>query len=87
MSNDIKFTFCYNGNNEIIDHPKRGRMIDLFEKYLNKVGKDFGELFFLYNGELLNLETKIEEIGEIKDNVMILVFEFENEDAQEDLLK
>jgi hypothetical protein len=71
MSNVIKFTFCYNGRNEIIEHHIGGRMIDLFEKYFTKIQKDFGELFFLYNGELLNPETKIEEIGEIKDNVMI----------------
>lgn len=87
MSNVIKFIFCYNGINEIIEHHKGGRMIDLFEKYLNKVEKDFGELFFLYNGELLNLETKIEDLGEIKDKAMILVFEFESQDDQKDLLK
>ena len=87
MNNIIKFTFCYNGNNEFIEHYIGGRMIDLFEKYLIKVQKDLGDLYFLCNGDLLNPEAKIEEIGEIKDNIMILVFEFENPDDQKELLK
>ena len=87
MGKTIKFNFCYNGINEIIEHHIEGSMFELFEKYLTKVGKDFGELYFLYNGNLLNPEIKIEEIGEINDNVMILAFEFENQADQNDLLK
>ena len=84
----VKIVFLNNGNSEIIEEQRYNIMNDIFKRYAKIIGKKMNEIFFLYNGQLINnnktLSSTInqENINEIQ----ILVYEYE-ENGIEDIVK
>ena len=54
MSDSVKVQFSFNGDEEEIVCNKNVTMIDIFEKYAKKVEQEIRNLFFVYNGDLVN---------------------------------
>ena len=53
-------------------------MKDIFKKYENKINKDIKHLIFLYNGNLINENLKLEQINKENNEIIILVEELNN---------
>jgi len=87
IKKETTFIFFFGGK-EISIEGKRNKYIkDIIEQYLTKIKKDRKKLFFLYKGNILKEELKIEEI-DIKDNeIKILVCENEDDEKCEEKLK
>ena len=71
--------FTFKGINTIIQCNIKDKMIDICNKFVNKIGIDINSIYFLYNGIQLNLElTLIQQINNIdrdKNEMNILVYE------------
>ena len=84
----VKIVFLNNGNSEIIEEQRYNIMNDIFKRYAKIIGKKMNEIFFLYNGQLINNNKTLgstinqENINEIQ----ILVYEYE-ENGIEDIVK
>jgi len=87
MSN-IQIEFDFNGSREIVEAKNEEEfLVDIFQRYSEKINKNIAELFFLYNGDIINLEEKLINIAYRKNKISILVNEYEDEDKLEEVLK
>ena len=58
-------------------------MKDIIKQYT----KDLNNIYFLYNGDMLKKELKIEEINNEENEIKILVLEIEDQDEIKEKLK
>ena len=65
--------FIYEGRTIIIERDLEDKMKDLFNKFANKAKLDLNDINFLYNGDILNDESKYNEINKGNNKITILV--------------
>ena len=70
---EVKFIF--EGNTINIQCTKQDIMKDICTKFANKIGKDINKLYFLYGGNIINLNLKLEQIINNNNEINILVYE------------
>ena len=76
------------GGKEVNIESKRNKYIkDIIEQYLITVQKEHKNCFFLYKGNMVKEELKIEEIDNKDNEIKILVYEIEDYDKCEEKLK
>ena len=75
--------FIYKGSEIIIQCQEIDKMKDIINKFVIKVEKDINNLYFMYNGNIINIELKYKDIineTDKKNNIMkILVEEYNKE--------
>ena len=83
--------FLYKGQETKVQCYKQEKMTDIFKKYESKVGLNVTNLFFIYNGNKINEELKLEEIinkTDINENMInILVYEKNQQIKIENIMK
>ena len=79
--------FLYNGQNFCLECHEEKTMELIFKRYISEIGKDIKNLFFLYNGDLVNPEKPISELKEEKGIIQILVFDLEKEEDEEEVIE
>ena len=57
-----KVIFNYKGNNTIVLCQENEKMIEICKRFENKTKIDINDLYFLYNGKIINIELKLNEI-------------------------
>ena len=83
----ISINFYLDGEEIKIESKRNEYMKEIIKQYLIKIKKNHENCFFLYKGNMVKEELKIEEINN-KDNVLkILVYEIEDHDICEENLK
>ena len=58
-----KVIFNYKGNNTIVLCQENEKMIEICKRYGNKIQIDINDLYFLYNGKIINIELRYDEIA------------------------
>ena len=76
--NEINLNFIYKGNTINIQSKRDEYMKDIFKRYLIRINGDINDIFFIYNGNKINGELKLEEINNKEEEIKILVYDFEN---------
>ena len=78
-----KAIFIFEGQNIVIQCSKEDKMRDICLKFTIKANKNINDIYFLYDGKMLNLELKFNEIIKSIDynrnEMNVLVFEKEKE--------
>ena len=86
MSDDaIKIKIIFNGNEKQIKSDKYTRIGSVLNNYAKEIDMDINNLYFIYNGDLINLEKSFDDICEKSKEINILVYEYENENDNEEL--
>ena len=76
---NICLNFNYKGQYNKIKCKKNENLYDIFKRYSNKINKDINNIFFIYNGTLINHNNlKLEEINNKDNEINILVFDINN---------
>ena len=70
---EITLDFIYNGNSTKIQCKRDEYMKDIFKRYIGKIDKNVGELYFICNGNKINEELKLEQINNKDNEIRILV--------------
>ena len=88
MSKLYNLDFSFRGNHEIMKFSKDDFMLKVFKEYASKINQDIKNLFFLYNGDMISPEKQVSDLDFQKsDTATILVFELEEENEIEEVLK
>ena len=58
-----KVIFNYQGNNTTVLCQENEKMIEICKRFENKIQIDINNLYFLYNGKIINIELRYEEIS------------------------
>ena len=74
---NVNLNFQYNGNLIKIQATRDEYMKNIFPRFLTKINKSISEVFFMYNGSVINGELKLEEINNIDNEITILVSDCE----------
>ena len=82
LMTEVNLTFLYKDQNIEIQAKRDQYMKDIFSSLNNKVSKEVSNLFFLYNGQIINDNLKLEQINNKDNKITILVQELVNEDIQ-----
>ena len=86
MPEDIlKITILFNESEKQIEIDKHTKIGSILNSYSKEIDKDINELYFIYNGDLINLEKYFEDICGKNKEISILVYEYENESGNEEL--
>ena len=83
----ITLIFVFNGKEVKIESKRNKYMKEIIEQYLIEMKKDHNKCFFLYKGNIVLEELKIEEINNNDFEIRILVYEIEDSDKCEEKLK
>ena len=83
MSNNIILNFIFNGQEIKIRCKRNELMKDIFNRYSSKIEKDIDKIYFIYNGETIKKELKLEYINKNDNNINILVDELTNDSKKE----
>jgi hypothetical protein len=70
---EIALDFIYNGCLTKVHCTRNEYMKDIFKKYLSKINKDINDVYFIYNGNKINEELKLEQINNKDNGIKILV--------------
>jgi len=70
---EMTLDFIYNEDLIKIQCKRNEYIIDIFKKYLFKINKDINDIYFIYNGNKINAELKLEEINNKDNEIKILV--------------
>ena len=70
-----KVVFIFEGSRIEIQCSEEDKMKDICLKLANKIDKNINNIYFLYNGNTINLELKYKEIKISNNEVNILVYE------------
>ena len=65
--------FIYNGNTTIIQCGLEDKLKDICNKFTTKTQLNINNLYFLCNGNTINLESKFNQINQGKNKIKILV--------------
>ena len=71
--NEISIKFIYNGQEVKIQCQKNELIKDILQRYLTKIQKNQTDLYFLYNGNILDDNTKLSTINSASNEPVILV--------------
>ena len=80
---EIILNFIYNNHELKIPAKRNEFMKDIFKRYIIKIEKNINDIYFLYNGNKINDEIKLEEINNLDNNINILVYEYMDIDENE----
>ena len=90
----VEVEFYYNGIKTKIQCKLNDKIKNICQKYLNKINEDKNDIYFTYNGNLLNIfneELTFKERMNSEDKkinkMKILVFKKEIENEEEDIIK
>ena len=67
--------FIYKGNPTIIQCSLEDKMKNICQKFTTKTQLNINNLYFLYNGNIINLESQFNQINQGKNKIKILVNE------------
>ena len=81
---EVNVIFLSEGKNIEIQAKREQYMKDIFSSLNNKVSKEVNNLFFLYNGQIINENLKLEQINNKDNKINILVQELVDEDTQKE---
>ena len=81
---EVNVIFLYEGKNIEIQAKREQYMKDIFSSLNNKVSKEVNDLIFLYNGQIINENLKLEQINNKDNKITILVQELVDEDTQKE---
>ena len=73
--------FTFNGIETKIQCSKNDYIRNIFQRYSTKIQKDLNEIYFLYEGKMINQEQKLSSLNS-KDNVISIIvypFDFDSE--------
>ena len=87
MSDSVKIFFTFNGEQKEVEGKKDEFMFSVYTRYVKMIGQEIEKVFFLYNGDLINPEKNLKDICENKNEIKMLVYEFDIDDKQEEILK
>ena len=77
--------FIYNGQELIVQAQKGKQMKDIIQGYLTKIQKEQKDVYFLYNGIVLDSNKTLNEINSLSSEIVILVYDaIINEDKEKD---
>ena len=74
---EIILDFVFNGKEIKMQCKKNEYMKDIFKRFMVKIDKNIKDIYFLYNGERINENLKLEEINSKIDELKILAVEFD----------
>ena len=91
----MKIIFNFEGNEEMMECKKREYLHDIFTRFAKGVNKNIEQLYFLYQGNLMNPESRLESIiqdleeqnKEEKKEIIITMLVFELEEEEKEILK
>ena len=73
-------SFFYKGSETIVQCQENEKMKDICNKFVNKTNQDINNLYFMYNGEIIDMELKykeiINEVDKKRNKINILVEEY-----------
>ena len=81
---EVNVIFLYEGKNIEIQAKREQNMKDIFSSLNNKVSKEVNNIIFLYNGQIINKNLRLEQINNKDNKITILVQELVDEDTQEE---
>ena len=67
--------FIYNGQELIVQAQKGKQMKDIIQGYLTKIQKEQKDVYFLYNGIVLDSNKTLNEINSLSSEIVILVYD------------
>jgi len=67
--------FIYNGQELIVQAQKGKQMKDIIQGYLTKIQKEQKDVYFLYNGIVLDFNKTLNEINSLSKEIVILVYD------------
>ena len=67
--------FIYNGQKLIVQAQKDKQMKDIIQGYLTKIQKEQKDVYFLYNGIVLDFNKTLNEINSLSKEIVILVYD------------
>ena len=79
---NITIKFLFNGSSLIMQCDKKDIMKNIFKKYAGKINKDISFIYFLYEGDMLNQEAELSKYVKEGKEMIVLVFEFNNEEKE-----
>ena len=85
---NIKVKYNFQGQQVEIKCKRSEYIKDIIKQYAKNLEKGLENIYFLYKGNIINKEMKIEEMIKSEENeLQILVYELENDDKKEEKLK
>ena len=87
MSDNVKIFFTFKGEEKEVEGKKEEFMFSIYTRYVKMIGQEIEKVFFLNNGDLINPEKNLKDICENKNEIKMLVYEFDIDDKQEEILK
>lgn len=78
--------FLYNGLEVKMNGKKDEYMKDIFSKYAQKINKNNKNFYFLYNGNKIDEESKLQEINNKDNEITILVYELNQNINSENII-
>ena len=82
----MNVTFIFEGKEYIIQCNKNEKMKDIFKKFISKAQIEYNSVYYLYKGDKINEELKIENLNEDINNIKIIVSKI-NENQNNNIIK
>ena len=82
---DLKIKLSFNGDEREIKADKYVSIGDILSGYTEQIDQKIENLYFVYNGDLVKLEKKFDDICGKNKELNILVFEYETENNEGEL--
>ena len=79
---NVELIFDFNGEKIKLQGNKNNQMKDLINKFLNKMSLDPSKIFFLYNGNMLDIEKTLKEINSKDKIISIIAREYLSDDGE-----
>ena len=84
---NVELSFLFNGDKINIQCEKNENILNILKKYAKMIEKDINNIFFLFHGDMINEEFKLDSIIEEEKTIQILVYEFEDNENNKMNLK
>ena len=79
---EVILNFYFSGELIKIQCKRNEYMKDIFSSYCIKASKNINDIYFLYNGQLINQELKLEQYNKTDNEINILVYDNSNDKTQ-----
>ena len=73
--NEIILNFLYKGQEIKMQSKRTEYMRDILNRYVIKLNKNLSDVYFLYNGNLINEELQLKDINNQDNSISILVYD------------